>query len=103
MNVTCNEGCQQEFEITAIKTDHVEKMSGNIERHYFTCPNCNQEYTSYFLDDSMKEIQQEIKDLRSRNDLKVKQKNKLLKLTRKVTAMNEAHKDTYRKLQQKHG
>ncbi|KMJ55221.1 hypothetical protein AB685_28395 [Bacillus sp. LL01] len=103
MNVTCNEGCQKEFKITEIKTDLVEKLPGNVERFYFACPNCAQVYTSYFLDDSMKEMQQEIRELKSKQNLKIKQKNRLMTLTRKLAAMNERHKKAYREATENHG
>lgn len=89
MKVTCNEGCRQEFQITDLKLEGVEKLPGNVERYYIECPNCGQEYTSYFLDDRMKIIQREIRYLQKKPTLKIKQKNKMAKLTRKLHAMSE--------------
>ncbi|MBO1003750.1 hypothetical protein [Pseudogracilibacillus auburnensis] len=90
MNVIyCNDGCQKDFYITELKTEGIEKLPGNVERHYIECPNCGQQYTSYYLNDDMKKIQQEISVLRKKlPDLKLKQKNKLNKLSRRLQFMN---------------
>lgn len=82
--VICNDGCQQEFNITELKTEGVDKLPGSIERYYIECPNCGQEYTSYYLDDDMKEMQAEIKRLLRKPSLKIKQKNRADKLKRKL-------------------
>ena len=90
----CNDGCQKEFTTTQAGIGY-ETLPGNVERHYMECPNCKEQYTSYFLDDEMKEIQKEIRRLKYKTDLKVKQKNKLLKLSKKLQSMNEKHKREY--------
>ena len=84
MKVTCNDGCQEEFTILAVKTEGIEKLSNNVERYYIECPNCGQQYTSYYLNDELKQMQAEIQELQKKHPLKIKQKNKLTKLKRKI-------------------
>lgn len=95
--VQCNQ-CEHLFSMTEIKTEKSTTLPGNITRHYFECPGCQQEYTSYFLDDEMRQMQLEIKYLQSKTGLKIKQKNKLLKLTRKLTAMNQQYLKAYNEM-----
>lgn len=83
----CNDGCQKEFRPTQIKTG-TEMLEGNIERHYIECPHCNQQYTSYYMDDNMREIQAQIIMLQKKEPLKIKQRNRLNKLTRRIRFMN---------------
>ncbi|MGM8213557.1 hypothetical protein ACLIBH_12340 [Virgibacillus sp. W0430] len=86
--VICNKCCQQEFKLTELNTNLVEQLSNDIEHYYIECPNCKQQYTSYYLDDDLKVMQQEIRRLQKRLPvLKVKQKNKLTKLKRKILFM----------------
>ncbi|WP_156290777.1 hypothetical protein [Oceanobacillus salinisoli] len=87
--IYCNNGCQQEFTISGLK---IEKLSGNVERHYIECPHCGEKYTSYYLNDTMKKVQQEIKALQKKPSLKIKQRNRLLKLKRKMQMMNQTLK-----------
>lgn len=103
MKVTCDQGCQKEFTIQKIKTEKSQTLPNNLERYYFTCPGCDQEYTSYFLDDDMKQMQSEIMLLKSKTDLKIKQKNRLLKLTRKLAAMNQQYMKAYQETVGNHG
>ena|SRR5690625_2154887 len=79
----CNDGCQKEFRPTQIKTG-TEILEGNIERHYIECPHCKQQYTSYYIDDEMRQMQSQIKMLQQKEPLKVKQRNRLNKLIRKM-------------------
>ena len=90
--------CEQLFSITEIKTEKSTRLPGNITRHYFECPGCQHEYTSYFLDNEMRQMQLEIKYLQNKTELKIKQKNKLLKLTRKLTAMNQQYLKVYNEM-----
>ena len=83
----CNDGCQKEFKITELKTDHVEILPGNVERYYLECPHCKQQYTSYYLNDEMKQIQLQIRALAGKEPIKIKQKNRLAKLERRIKFM----------------
>ncbi|WP_440894961.1 hypothetical protein ACS127_10330 [Amphibacillus sp. Q70] len=65
-----------------------EELPNKLERHYIECPNCKQQYTSYFINDDIKALQKEIETLNKKGVLKVKQKNKLTKLKRKLIFMN---------------
>lgn len=103
MKVTCDQGCQKEFTIQKIKTEKSQTLPNNLERYYFTCPGCGQEYTSYFLDDDMKQMQTEIRLLKSKAELKIKQKNRLLKLTRKIATMNDQYMEAYQEAVEQNG
>lgn len=83
----CNEGCQKEFKPTEIITG-VEMLEGNIEHHYIECPHCYKKYTSYYLDDEMKQIQLQVIELQKKAPLKIKQRNSLNRLIRKLMFMS---------------
>ncbi|MED4124017.1 hypothetical protein P4641_08515 [Halalkalibacterium halodurans] len=103
MKLLCNEGCQKEFEVNEIKSNGVEKLPANVDRYYIECPNCGKEYTSYFLDETMREMQAEIRHLKNKQNLKVKQKNRMFKLTNKLAAMNAYYMNVYQELVEKSG
>src|SRR5699024_3833936 len=86
LRLSCNE-CQQTFSIPELKIDSIKIQSSSIERHYFKCPNCDQQYTAYYLNDDMKRLQKKIRVLKNKPTLNIKQRNQLLKLTRKLTSM----------------
>ena len=100
--VQCDE-CKQLFAITEIKTEKSATLPGDITRHYFECPGCKHEYTSYFLDDAMRQMQSEIRLLKNKSDLKIKQKNKLVRLTRKLATMNEQYLKAYNEMVENNG
>lgn len=78
--VHCDKGCQEEFTLHT----HVEKLPDNEERHYMQCPTCGQQYTSHYLDDHMKKLQGDIKNLQGKQPLKDKQKNRLSNLQKRM-------------------
>lgn len=57
--VFCDE-CNREFKIK-IRT---QKIRDDIERVYFTCPKCKKEYTAYYTNDKIKDLQEQIRNLR---------------------------------------
>lgn len=74
--VHCNE-CNKEFN-TEVK---IEKYERGIEKIYFNCPYCNQEYIAYFTDENIRRQQAQIRLLQSKiSKKKLKQlQNKLQK------------------------
>ncbi|WP_017470631.1 hypothetical protein [Amphibacillus jilinensis] len=82
--ITKCDSCNHEFELTQLTTESFELLPNNVERHYFECPNCNKQYTTHYLNDDLKEMQEEIRRLQNKHPLKIKQKNKLAKLKRKI-------------------
>lgn len=86
--VYCNDGCGRSFTISNLTTG-VDHYENGIEKHYIKCPNCSQKYTSYYLNDSMKTIQQEIITLRNKPNPKAKQKNRIIKLTKRMHTMSK--------------
>ncbi|SDM14970.1 hypothetical protein [Sediminibacillus halophilus] len=82
MIVNCDV-CEREFEVKELKQ---ETMEQDIHRYYVECPNqdCQAEYTSYYSDPEIRKLQQEIRTLSEKHPLKAKQKDKVLKLRKKV-------------------
>lgn len=91
--IYCNDGCQKEFTLDDLTMKN-EELKNDIERYYIECPNCKQQYTSYYLSEPMKKIQKEIQALREKAPLKIKQKNRLSKLIRKLVFMSNTIKIT---------
>ncbi|MGP9043356.1 hypothetical protein [Cytobacillus kochii] len=99
MNIQCDK-CNKEFPISTIATEDEQLLSNNVTRHYISCPSCGEQYTSYFLDDSMREIQEEIRRLKNKQELTTKQKNKLMRLTQSISSMNIEYMNTYKDILQ---
>lgn len=55
--VTCN-NCKRKFEIKRIQT---EDMGNGIERTFFSCSFCLQEYTGFYTDESIRTQQEKIR------------------------------------------
>lgn len=53
--VYCNK-CKHEFEVK-VRTKHIEK---DVEEIFFNCPNCHERYTSYYLNDKIKQLQERL-------------------------------------------
>lgn len=56
----CNK-CKHKFRISKLAT---EKVKGDIECVYFTCPKCNEKYISFYTNDYIRHRQDEIKRLK---------------------------------------
>lgn len=52
--------CNKKFKIKV----RTEEIKDDIKRVYFACPRCKVEYTSYYIDDSIKAKQEQIRRLR---------------------------------------
>lgn len=50
MQLECND-CFAVFEVNDLKQ---KVMKNQIYKHYFTCPDCNHEYVSYYTDAKMR-------------------------------------------------
>lgn len=59
-DVTCDE-CRNTFTIDSLA---IEQLKDGIERTYFTCPHCQQDYTSYYTDLLVRQTLQKMKPLR---------------------------------------
>lgn len=57
-NIYCDK-CKKEF-VAEVKT---EKLEGNIERVYFTCPHCGKDYTSYYTNILVQIKQRKVREL----------------------------------------
>lgn len=55
--VCCNE-CKHEFEVS-VRTRYIKD---DIEEVFFNCPECNERYTAYYLNDKIKKQQKQIKN-----------------------------------------
>lgn len=70
--VSCDK-CKKEFEIKP----QVEQLQDNVERIYFVCPHCSEQYTAYYLDDGIKSKQQRMKLLQVNYNNACKNRNRL--------------------------
>lgn len=57
--VNCNK-CKNDFEIK-VRTRYV---IDDIEEVFFNCPHCHERYTSYYLNDNIKDMQKKIRKFR---------------------------------------
>lgn len=58
--VNCNE-CKHEFEIK-VRVRHIQ---ADVEEVFFNCPNCHERYTSYYLNDNIKQKQKQLKRVKA--------------------------------------
>lgn len=59
----CNEGCNQQFNITEMPTITFE---GDIEKTYFTCTHCQHEYVVQYTDADIRKLQEKIRKVQKR-------------------------------------
>lgn len=52
MKVICDK-CGFHFDVVEL---NIEKVKKDIERNYFRCPNCGEEYTSYYSNDKIRHL-----------------------------------------------
>lgn len=60
MRTACNNGCQQEFNITGFMTLHLNE---GIEKTYFQCEHCKHEYIVFYTDPEIRELQEQIRQV----------------------------------------
>lgn len=59
----CDAGCKKEFIITKIRT---RKLRNGIDKNYFTCPHCKQEYVTYYASAETLKLQKAMRKLHVR-------------------------------------
>lgn len=57
----CDAGCKKEFTITKFRT---RKVKNGIEKTFFLCPHCKQEYVAYYASAETLKLQKEMRKLR---------------------------------------
>lgn len=56
----CNAGCKKEFTITRFRT---KKVKRGIEKTFFLCPHCKQEYVAYYASVETLKLQKDMRKL----------------------------------------
>lgn len=79
--IECN-NCHKQFKIRKLKTKWIDD---NVQRTYFICPYCKQEYTSFYTD---KRVRKNIK--------------KIEKLQSEMESITEQNKEIMQELRQKY-
>ena len=59
--VTCNE-CKHKFKVNV----RTRQCSIDVQEVFFNCPNCNERYTAYYLNDRIKHLQMKLKRTRGK-------------------------------------
>jgi hypothetical protein len=88
MKLQCDQ-CNCTFNIHELTEIKKEVLNKDVERHYIDCPNCKQKYTTHYENDAIKKLTTEIRLLQKKAPLKVKQKNKLNRLRKKVRMLSD--------------
>lgn len=79
--VVCD-NCNKGFKIKV----RTQKIKDGVERVYFTCPKCKTEYTFYYTNDKVKELQGQIKALQMEyNSLRGKNTSKGYGMLQEIT------------------
>lgn len=56
----CDKSCGHNFYVQHFKED---KLHNTIEKTYFNCPNCGQEYVCFYTDEEMRKLQKRQREL----------------------------------------
>ncbi|WP_018934570.1 hypothetical protein [Gracilibacillus lacisalsi] len=96
MIIECD-NCSHTFNVNQIKDIKQEAIKNDIVRHFIECPDCQHKFTTHYENDAIREITAEIRRLQKKVPLKIKQKNKLHKLRRKVRVMADTLKTVVEK------
>ncbi|MBJ6362114.1 hypothetical protein ACFOQM_12510 [Paenibacillus sp. GCM10012307] len=55
--VSCNAGCNKDFSIKQLNTS---RMEDSIDRVWFSCGHCEAEYTAYYTNPEIRDLQKKI-------------------------------------------
>ncbi|MHB9909245.1 hypothetical protein [Clostridium botulinum] len=88
MEVYCDK-CKNDFEIN-IKT---EKIKGDIERIYFICPHCGENYTSYYLNNRIRTKQEKAREFMSKIKTSINYTERVKYINKHKKLMNEIKND----------
>lgn len=91
MKLQCD-NCSHTFNVSQIKDIKQDPVKNDIVRHFIECPDCQHKFTTHYESDAIRKMTAEIKALQKKAPLKIKQKNKLHKLRRKVRVMADTLK-----------
>lgn len=83
MNCTCNK-CNEEFEIKP----RIKKYADAVEETFFTCPHCNERYSSFFTNNDIRKKQKLLKNRYTEIAREVIKENKI-KLISEYKAMQQ--------------
>ncbi|MBP2032572.1 uncharacterized Zn finger protein (UPF0148 family) [Clostridium algifaecis] len=72
--ISCD-NCHKTFKIKKLKTKWI---NDNVQRIYFTCPYCKQEYTSFYKDERIRKNIKKIDDLQRQYDEIVKENKEIM-------------------------
>ncbi|MBV4432407.1 hypothetical protein GTH52_07115 [Clostridium tyrobutyricum] len=75
-NITLNcDTCGKQFKIKKLKTKWIDE---NVQRTYFVCPYCKQEYTSFYTDKRVRKNIKKIEKLQSEMESITKQNKSIM-------------------------
>jgi ribosomal protein L31 len=74
LKVNCDR-CGKQFEIKKLKTKWIDE---NVQRTYFVCPYCKQDYTSFYADKRVRKNIKEIEKLQKKYDEIVKENKEVM-------------------------
>lgn len=60
IHMICDKSCGQNVYVKHLK---VAKLHNSIEKTYFNCPNCSQEYVCFYTDKSIRKLQSKMREL----------------------------------------
>ncbi|ALA12727.1 hypothetical protein ABNB59_20600 [Paenibacillus larvae] len=66
MKAICNKGCNKEF-FAAFRT---KRLKNGIEKIFFTCSQCGEEYVCYYTDPDIRQDQKRLRYLRLKSNKK---------------------------------
>ncbi|MBV4450261.1 hypothetical protein KM792_11450 [Clostridium tyrobutyricum] len=69
------DNCHEQFKITKLKTKWIDE---NVQRTYFVCPYCKQEYTSFYTDKRVRKNIKKIEKLQSEMEDITKQNKSIM-------------------------
>lgn len=96
MKIICDE-CGYEFKLKKLKT---QKLENNIQRNYFVCPECKEEYTAYYTDYEVRLNQQELSKMATK--IKKLKGESYLKMHEKIAKLTEFNKKRMKELREKY-
>ncbi|MED0672047.1 hypothetical protein P4S95_17860 [Aneurinibacillus aneurinilyticus] len=88
--VNCDK-CKEDFVIKAIE---LEKFDGGIERNYFICPHCQEQYTTFYTNQRVRKNQTEMAALR----WKIQRANSINKVNRFLKQIEALRSDNEKEM-----
>ncbi len=105
IKMKCDKGCGEEFTITGMETERVvskgsRSLDTGIDWVGFHCPLCGQKYTAYYINEKVRQLQAEQRELLRLSDPRKLSEKKLTESIEKIKKKKKEIKQEFDRLRE---